>query len=345
MSRTFTQYLLEVADRDDRHPYVHVLSCVAVSLKLLSAIVSRGCLNRRPIGEGPCIDAEETNRVIRDSAIRTILEQAAGCDQLAAISFSDDPQIHQISADGSCLLTMDVLHRATTLTENQPIGVAFSIMGRTRSGRAAAEEFLQPASDLLCAGLALFGPSSVLIVTTGEGVDAFTLDRDVGNYVLTHTAMQLPESSDVLAIDLSHAAMWTAPIRRYVDERIRDSQEPGGRPAIVRWNNSAVLGGFRVLLNGGLFMLPRTKNERDTGVPLVHTAAPITMLVEQAGGAATDGVARISSLTPASLDEYCPIIVGAAGDIARIEQYAEDTDGSDANYPLFHNRTLFVQDQ
>lgn len=345
MTRTFTQYLLEVTDRDDKHPYVHVLSCVGISLKLMSAIVSRGCLVQRPGGDDSCSDATETNRIIQEAAIDAILGQAASCEQLAAISFSGDPEIHQFSDDGLCLLAMDVLHQATTLMENQPIGVAFSIMGRTAQGPVAVEEFLRPASDILCSGVALFGPASVLIVTTGAGVDAFTLDRDVGNYVLTTTDITLPTRSDVLAIDLSHAAMWPAPIRRYVDERIRESQEPDGRPAIMRWNNSAVLGCFRALFNGGLFMLPRTNDPRMSGVPLIHTAAPITMLIEQAGGAATDGQVPLSSVTPTELDQYSPIIFGAAADIASIEQYAEDPDASEVRYPLFQNRTLFVRDQ
>lgn len=345
MARTFTQHLLDINDRDTTHSYAHVLSTVAVSLKLMSAIISRGCLNLS--GGGMCRDNDETNRVVRSASVDTLLEQAEQCDQLSAISFADDPEIYQISQDARCLLAMDVLHRPTALTENQPVGVTFSIIGRECTGSpASASEFLRPSSELLCAGLALFGPTSVLIVTTGDGVDGFTLDRDVGNYVLTHPQMTLPAESDVLAIDLSHASMWAPPIRRYVDERIRDSQEPDGRPAIMRWNNSAVLGAFRVLLNGGLFMLPQAKDaDRSGGVPLVHTAAPLARLIEQAGGSATDGTNPISSLQPSSLDEHSPLILGAAGDVARIEQYAEEPEeGSEIHYPLFHNRTLFVQD-
>lgn len=344
MTTTFTQHLLAISDRPGDHTYAHVLSPIAISLKLMAAIISRGALNTPAAGSDGCGEASEMNATIRAASIAAVLDQTAHCDELAAISFFGD-ELHRLSDNGRYLVAIDIFHNPSVILENQPIGVCFSVIERsTPVGPVSADEYLCPSTSHVCAGLALFGPSSVLMLTTGDGVDGFTLDREVGNFVLTHPSMRLLPGSNVLAIDLPNASSWQPFIRRYVDERIRDSQERGGRPAIFRWNNSAVLGAFRVLLNGGLFMLPRGVSE---GVPLVHTAFPLTMLIEQAGGAATDGTCPIADLVPTSLARMTSLILGTAGDIARIEQYSREyeLEGEDRHYPLFHNRTLFIHGQ
>ena len=203
--------------------------------------------------------ADETDRILQEAAVKTILTHGASGDRLAAVSFSHEEEIHQVcdGPDARYLLAVDALHRPTSLIENQPIGLTFSIIERSKEGGPVTEgEFLRSGHDILCAGLSLFGPTTILLVSTGEGVDASTLDREVGNFVLTSADMTLPSSSDVLAIDLSHADTWSPAVRRYVDERIRSSQTGEGRPAIMRWNNSAVLGAFRAIMNGGIFLLP-----------------------------------------------------------------------------------------
>lgn len=422
---SLTQYLLQTGDNTD-NAYAHVLSPVAIALKVLSATISRGSLilpSRMPDQVRDGVDqrwhADETDRTLQEAAVKTILTHGVSGDRLAAVSFSHEEEIHQVcdGPDARYLLAVDALHRPTSLIENQPIGLTFSIIERSKEGGPVTEgEFLRSGHDILCAGLALFGPTTILLVSTGEGVDAFTLDREVGNFVLTSADMTLPSGSDVLAIDLSHADTWSPAVRRYVDERIRSSQTGEGRPAIMRWNNSAVLGAFRAIMNGGIFLLPRlapsepgpkdnpssqsvqhsadsqgdqgshelesaesmpevvdagasegsadsqaTKDSAphrwsqsvrnplgtpEEGVPLIHTAGPIAMLIEQAGGAATNGGSRIADLVPQSLHERVPIMLGATADVFLIERYADEYEkgyGTEVEYPLFHNRTLFIQ--
>lgn len=340
-----THYLLEVADRRGQHCYSHALSTVATALKLISAMVSRGSLILSPESFTNPGVTEELNEARRLKSTRIVLEQAAACGEIAAVSFSDESIIYQVTQGAPYLLSIDVMHHTITLAENQPIGIAFSITERKSVTETVTDaDFLRAGTEQLSAGFALFGPVSVLILTTGEGVDGFTLDQSVGDYVLTSPSITIPEDSDVLAVDLSHAQSWSPPLRRYVDERIRSSQAQGGRRCTMRWNNSAILGAFRVLMNGGLFMLP----ESDQGglIPLLHTAQPLSMLIEQAGGQSTDGANRIATICPKSLTHRVPIVFGTPDDIQTIEAYSSDHDTSDepeGNYPLFHNRTIYIR--
>lgn len=348
-ARTFTQYLLDVNHDAGEHDYAHILSAVAVSVKLIAAMVSRGPLILDPQALG-AREPGSVNRGLRRLATRTLLEQAAGIDQLAAISIAGVPTIYPVAggARARYLLLVEALHGSVNLAENQSVGLAFSVLQRPdTSVPCVAEDFLQPGSRQLCAGMAIYGPSTVLVVTTGNGVDGFTLDRDVGNFVLTHPRLTIPAEAHSFAINPSEAPQWPPPIKRYVDECLQGRDGPRGRDFVMRWNASAVIGAFRILMNGGLFMVPDTGRRTGLwGVPLLHNGAPLALLTEQGGGAATTGTQRVLDVVPTSLTHRVPVIFGSADEVARIERYhLEHERGYDVepSYPLFHNRTLFVQ--
>lgn len=351
-ARTFTRYLLDVKHDAGDHDYAHILSAVAVSVKLIAAMVSRGPLILDPQSATSGRDSASVQRGLRRMATRMLLDQASGTEQLAAISIAGVPSIYPVSDGPSAryLLLLEAMHGSVNLAENQSVGLAFSVLERPATDRpCSAEDFLQPGSQQVCAGMALYGPSTVLVVTTGKGVDGFTLDRDVGNFVLTHPQLAIPAESHSFAINPSDAPHWPAPIKRYVDECVQGVEGPRGRDFVMRWNASAVIGAFRILMNGGLFMVPDTGRRVGLwGMPLLHNAAPLALLTEQAGGAATTGTGRVLDVVPTSLTHREPIIFGAAAEVARIERYYEEHElGYDAepSYPLFHNRTLFVQQQ
>lgn len=348
-SQTFTQYLLDVARRGD-HDYSHILSAVAVSVKLTAAAVSRGPLLLESATPSPGRDPAAVNRAVRRLATRILLDQAGSLEQLAAVSIAGlpDPLMTTHAGEGRYLLLVEALHGSVNLHENQPVGLAFSVLERPSSGAPCTPtDFLQPGSRQLCGGMALYGPSTVLVLTTGRGVDAFTLDRDVGNFVLTDSEMRIPASSNTFAINASQALHWPAAVKRYVDECVQGADGPRGRDFVMRWNASAVIGVFRFLLNGGVFLVPDTGRRLGLwGVPLLHNAAPLAWLTEQAGGAATTGTERVLDVVPTSLTARIPLICGSADEVTRIERYyREHTSGLDAepSYPLFHNRTLFVE--
>lgn len=345
--RTFTQYLLDLHDAPD-HDHAHILSAVAVSVKLTAAMVSRG-----PLALGDVDHQGEhatMHRGLRRLATRILLERAAGIEQLAAVSIAGDPSIHLISRSPRAryLLLFEALHGSVSLCENQTVGLAFSVLERPEGAGVCTEaDFLQPGSRQVAAGIGLYGPRTLLVLTTGRGVDGFTLDRDVGNFVLTDTGLTIPATSSTFAINPSDSRHWPAPTKRYVDECLRGSDGPRGRDFTMRWNASAVIGAFRILVNGGLFMAPDTGRRVGLwGMPLMHNAAPLAFLAEQAGGGATTGVQRMLDVVPTSLTHRVPVFLGAADEVARVERYFDEHErGLDegSSYPLFHNRTLFIE--
>ncbi len=360
--RTLTQHLLDVGHHP--HNHAHIISAVAVSVKLLAVAISRGALipwESDGGGTDPC----SVNRHLRRLAPAIVLEQTSGLPQLAAVALEGGletldgvpswsrnyPRFSRVSAglEAKYLLAVEALHGSVRLAENQSVGLCFSILERDEAalGTEVQEaEFLQAGVRQLCAGMALFGPSTVLVLTTGAGVDAFTLDRDAGNFLLTHPQLRVPTTTNVVAIDPSESSHWPPPIKRYVEECSAGVDGPRGEDFVLRWNASAVMGTFRVLMNGGVFIVPRLERSSGRGIPLLHTCAPLAMIVEQAGGAAVDSANRMLERVPESVDERAPIIFGACEEVARIRRYfAEHEKGYDVEprYPLFHSRTLFAQ--
>ncbi len=360
-ARTLTQYLLDVGDCKDGHDYAHVMSAVAVSIKLIAASVSRGPLIVPAVAEGDAVDSGTVNEQLHELAASILLDQVSTVRQLAAISIvgvpatpaAPSPRFSVVSsgAQARYLLAVDALYGSMKLAENQSVGLCFSILERPEredsDAEACEEDFLQAGNRQLCAGLALFGPSTVLVLTTGDGVDGFTLDRDVGNFVLTRPRLRVPATTSVVALNPSGSPHWPAPIKRYVEECLLGSEGPRGQDFVLRWNASAVMGAFRVLMNGGVFIVPElVRKDGADGIPLLHTCAPLAFIIEQAGGAAIDSTQRILDRAPLATGERTPVIFGAVEEVTRIRRYFfEHEKGYDTEvaHPLFHNRSLFAQ--
>jgi Fructose-1,6-bisphosphatase len=336
---TLTQYLLGM--RQTAH--AKLLSGLAVAVKLTAAAASRGPLILDQAREP---SQREVNRSLRRLAGQVLLAQLTGAQELAAISFAGQADFLPVAGSGRYLMLFDAMHGMSNLNDNLPVGSAFSILERPEPDRPVqADDFLQPGTRQVSAGIALFGPRTICALTTGDGVDGFTLDRDVGNFVLTHPQLRIPAESPIFAIDASQAPHWPAGVRRYVEECTLGSDGPRGHDFHMRWNASAVVGAYRVLNSGGLFLAPDTGRSGDWLAPLLHTAAPLAFLAEQAGGGASTGVGRVLEVTPASLDARVPLFLGSASEVARLDGYlAEDALGEDRAYthPLFHHRTLFA---
>jgi fructose-1,6-bisphosphatase I / sedoheptulose-1,7-bisphosphatase len=248
---------------------------------------------------------------------------------------------------GKYLLVFDPLDGSSNLDVNTPVGSIFSVLKAPREMQpASAQDFLQPGSQQLCAGYAIYGATTMLVLTLGYGVHGFTLDRGFGEFVLTHPNMTIPSDASEFAIDASNERFWEPPVKRYVVECLEGHTGVRGKDFNMRWIASLVAEVHRILMRGGVFMYP--KDTRDRSKPgrlrLMYEANPISFLVEQAGGRATTGSQRLLEVKPELLHQRIPLILGSRHEVQRIERYhAEYESGADRPFssPLFNERSLF----
>jgi fructose-1,6-bisphosphatase I len=175
----------------------------------------------------------------------------------------------------------------------------------------------------VAAGYAVYGPQTVLVLTTGNGVDCFTLDREMGSWVLTQSNIQIPADTKEFAINMSNRRHWAPPVTRYIDECLQGKTGPRGKDFNMRWIASMVADVHRILNRGGVFMYPWDKREPDKPgkLRLMYEANPMAFIVEQAGGAATNGTQRIMDIVPSKLHERVSVTLGSKNEVEMVARY------------------------
>ncbi|MDP3376494.1 MAG: class 1 fructose-bisphosphatase [Hydrogenophaga sp.] len=250
---------------------------------------------------------------------------------------------------GKYLLVFDPLDGSSNIDVNVSVGSIFSILRAPQavidSGRdITAEDFFQPGAQQLAAGYALYGPTTMLVLTVGDGVNGFTLDPNLGEFKLTHHNIQIPHDTQEFAINASNSRFWEAPVKRYVDECLDVKSGPRGKDFNMRWIASMVAEAHRILMRGGVFMYPRdTKDPSKPGrLRLLYEANPIGMIMEQAGGRASTGREPMLGVRPTALHQRIGLVFGSKNEVERIERYHREPVAykDDAN-PLFAERSLF----
>ena len=254
-----------------------------------------------------------------------LLEMAIKAGVCAVASEEMELPVINPSPRNDYLLLFDPLDGSSNIDVNVSIGTIFSILRMPKAaGRDAAaisQAFLQPGDQQIAAGYVVYGPSTQLVLTVGKGVMGFTLDQ--GQWHCTAPRMQLPLDSKEFAINASNARHWEAPVRRYVDEMLAGKTGPRQEDFNMRWVGSMVADVHRVLSRGGSFMYPRDAREpkKPGRLRLMYEANPMSFLVEQAGGAATNGHGRILSIQPSQLHERCAVFMGSRHEIDRVTSY------------------------
>jgi fructose-1,6-bisphosphatase I/sedoheptulose-1,7-bisphosphatase len=205
------------------------------------------------------------------------------------------------------------------------------------------QDFLQPGTKQVCAGYAIYGPSTMLVLSMGHGVHGFTLDREIGEFMLTHPDLQIPESTSEFAINASNSRYWESAIKRYVGECQAGSTGPRGRDFNMRWIASLVAETHRILMRGGVFMYPRDRKDltRHGRLRLLYEANPIGFIVEQAGGRASTGRGPVLEVVPESLHQRIGFVFGARAEVERIEHYHREYNDFEFKAPLFGSRSIF----
>jgi fructose-1,6-bisphosphatase I / sedoheptulose-1,7-bisphosphatase len=246
-----------------------------------------------------------------------------------------------VYARGPHLLVFEPLDGAANAEANLTVGSLFSILARDDG--AEAQALLRAGTTQLCAGYAVYGPATMLVLATGAGVDGFTLVAETGAFVLTHPALRMPESIGEFAIDTANAAYWEPAVQHYVEECLAGHAGPRGRDFDLRWVDSMVADTHRILSRGGVFLHPEDSRAREepARLRLLCEANPIALIVERAGGGASTGRGRILEVLPARADSRVGVILGAAVEIDRIEGYHRQRNTREYDAPLFGTRGLF----
>ena len=308
-----------------------LLEVVASAVKAIGVTVSKGALVG-VLGEAGTENVQgETQKKLDVIANEILLRANEWGGHLAAMASEELETIHRIPLDdprGPYLLLFDPLDGSSNIDVNVTIGTIFSVLHNPQAkGKDPTEaDFLQPGRDQVAAGYATYGPSTQLVLTVGNGVHGFTLDREMGGFVYTHPFMSIPAETREYAINASNARYWEAPVQRYIAELQQGKDGPRGSDFNMRWIASMVADVHRVLTRGGIFMYPLDEKCRAKGgkLRLMYEANPMAMLVEQAGGAATTGRGRILDIVPERLHQRVPVILGSRAEVERVTSYHLD---------------------
>jgi fructose-1,6-bisphosphatase I len=222
---------------------------------------------------------------------------------------------------GEYLLLFDPLDGSSNIDVNISVGTIFSVLRCPKGVEPDEKVFLQPGRNQVAAGFAVYGPTTQFVITVGDGAYGFTLDRETFTFVLTHPDIRIPADTAEFAINTSNMRRWEPPVKRYIDECLAGKDGPRGKDFNMRWVASMVADVYRVLSRGGVFMYPRDSKNRDGRLRLMYEANPMAFIVEQAGGAATDGKTPILDLQPARLHQRVAVVLGSRNEVDRVASY------------------------
>ncbi|MDX3907605.1 MAG: class 1 fructose-bisphosphatase [Pigmentiphaga sp.] len=329
--KTLTQFLIE----QQRGP-----AALPAEVRLLVEIVARACKAiGHAVGKGALggvlgsLESEnvqgEVQKKLDVLSNEILLEANEWGGQLAAMASEEMETVHLVPTHypkGEYLLLFDPLDGSSNIDVNVSIGTIFSVLRVPESARGreiTEQDFLQPGTRQVVAGYALYGPQTMLVLTVGTGVFGFTLDREVGSWALTQENIQIPADTKEFAINMSNMRHWAPPVRRYVEECLAGKTGPRGKDFNMRWIASMVADVHRILNRGGIFMYPWDAREptKPGKLRLMYEANPMSMLVEQAGGAATNGFQRILDVQPSALHERIGVVLGSKNEVDLVTRY------------------------
>jgi fructose-1,6-bisphosphatase I/sedoheptulose-1,7-bisphosphatase len=355
---TLTQYLIEQRRRfpSASGDFNALLLDVALACKAIARSVAFGELGgvlgnpTNDVATGVNVQGEVQKKldVISNEYFTQMTEWGGHLAGMASEEMDHPYQIPATLQRGKYLLVFDPLDGSSNIDVNVTVGSIFSILRAPQevidSGRDVVEaDFLQPGTQQLAAGYALYGPTTMLVLTVGNGVAGFTLDPNLGQFMLTHPSLQVPEDTQEFAINASNARFWEAPVKRYVDECLAGKTGPRGKDFNMRWIASMVAEAHRILMRGGVFMYPRdTKDASKPGrLRLLYEANPVGMIIEQAGGRASTGREPMLSVKPTALHQRIGLVFGSKNEVERIERYHREPVAIKDDNPLFAERSLF----
>ncbi|MCK5727690.1 MAG: class 1 fructose-bisphosphatase [Methylococcales bacterium] len=328
-SINLTQFIIEQQRKssNNKADFSLLLNDIALACKKISHLVNKGALMGM-LGDADSENIQGEVQKKLDIISHEIMEEALNWTGHLSGMLSEEMehplQIPSNQPKGSYLALFDPLDGSSNIDLNLTVGSIFSILRYQGDKKkdVAEQDFFQKGSEQVCAGFVLYGPSTMMILTTGQGVDGFTLDPDIGEFILTHPKITIPEETAEFAINMSNQRFWEAPVQRYVEECLQGKSGVRDKDFNMRWIASLVAEVYRVLMRGGIFMYPLDSHKSTSGrLRLLYEANPMSFIVEQAGGVSSTGNEPILGITPTSLHQRVPLILGSKSEVNRVVGY------------------------
>jgi len=331
---SLTRYLVEQQRVDGRIP---------PQLRLLLEVVARACkrisfaVNKGELGDvmgtaGSENVQGEVQKKLDIIANETLIEANEWGGHLAAMASEEMEGIYVVPnryPQGEYLLMFDPLDGSSNIDINMSIGTIFSVLKKHDAHPGVHDsDFMQPGTQQVAAGYCIYGPQTTLVLTVGDGVAMFTLDREQGSFILVEENVKIPEDTKEFAINMSNMRHWEAPMKRYIDECLAGEDGPRGKNFNMRWVAAMVADVHRILCRGGVFMYPWDKREphKPGKLRLMYEANPMSWLIEQAGGMATNCRERILDIQPTELHQRVSVVLGSKNEVERITRYHLEAD-------------------
>ncbi len=304
---------------------VSLMGGLSVACKRISHDVSQGALMGTLGSAGTENIQGEIQKELDIIANDVMMESLLWTERVRAVASEEMDDVEQLSiGKGNYLLVFDPLDGSSNIDVNISVGTIFSVL-RSPEGvdKPTKADFMQPGTEQVAAGYVVYGTSTIMVLTLGNEVNGFTLDRDIGSFVLTHPGMRIPEETNEFSINASNSRAWEPAVSRYIDECVEGESGPLGKKFNMRWVGSMVADVHRLMYRGGIFLYPKdpTNKKRPGKLRLLYEANPISFLVEQAGGVSSTGYGRLMEVQPVDLHERVPVIMGSKVEVERVVGY------------------------
>jgi len=326
MHNKITTVQQHILDEERLHPgatgdFTALMTSLTLAAKIISREVNKAGLVKI-LGETGEINVHgESVQKLDEFAQQTMIRAMGHNGHLCVMASEESENIIPVpfeSKKGKYVLMFDPLDGSSNIDVNASIGTIFSIHRRVtnHSPDGRIEDCLQKGIDQVAAGYFIYGSSTMMVYTTGHGVYGFTLDPSLGEFLLSHENIRIPSRGRIYSINEGNMHAWDDGTRRYV-AYVKENDKEHGHPYSLRYIGSLVADFHRNLLKGGIFLYPGPKGK----LRLLYEAAPLAMVVEQAGGAASTGVERILDVQPTSLHQKVPLIIGSRDDVREYNQF------------------------
>lgn len=338
--------LSESLAQQPNRPLANLLLAVADTVKGIAAMTAKGAL----AGVLAKLESQnvqgETQMQLDVLSNQAFISSFVASGLVAGLISEEMDEVYPVTRGAPFLAVFDPLDGSSNVAVNVSVGSIFSVLKAPQHG-LQPQHYLQAGNNQIAAGYAIYGPSTMLVLTVGAGAHGFTLDPDNQDFILTHPAMQIAPETSEFAINTSNERFWEPPVRRYVSECKAGKTSVRGKDFNMRWIASMVADVHRILVRGGVYMYPKdSKDPSKAGrLRLMYEANPMSFIVEQAGGASSTGRKRMLDIVPEHIHQRVPVIMGSRSEVERVCRYHAEFDaggGAQPDYlPLFNERSLF----